>query len=103
MGMERVVTFPGPEPTWPAIRDRITANGGSVQMRMIDNMPAFPDEEPEDTWHELRVTLGGGMITLRRESGRLSVVVWGNADAALRQQQELLTKACAEAGSGTLN
>jgi hypothetical protein len=71
-------------------------------MRMIDNMPAFPDEEPEEGWKELRVSLGGGMITLRREAGRMRVVVWGNADAALQQQQELLTRVCAEAGSGTV-
>jgi hypothetical protein len=102
MGMERVVTFPGSEPTWPAIRDRIIAAGSSVQMRMVDNMPAFPDEEPEDGWRELRVSLGGGMMTLRREPSRMRVVIWGNADAGLRDQQELLARACAEAGSGTL-
>ena len=87
MGMERVVTFPGTEPTWPAVRDRITAVGGNVQMRMIDNMPAFPDEEPEVGWRELRVSLGVGMLTLRREPGRIRVVVWGNADEAMRRDR----------------
>ena len=101
MGMERVVTFPGPEPGWPAVRDRIAAAGRTVQMRMIDNLPAFPDEEPEAGWRELRVSLGGGMLTVRREPGRLWVVVWGNADEALKLDQELLARACAEAGSGT--
>jgi hypothetical protein len=100
--MERVVTFPGPEPSWPAVRDRISAAGSPLQMRMIDNMPAFPDEEPESTWRELRVSLGGGMLTVRREPGRLRVVVWGNADEALKRDQELLARACAEAGGGTL-
>jgi|SRR5947209_6890058 len=103
MGIERVVTFPGPEPSWPAVRDRIAAGGAAVQMRMIDNTPAFPDEEPEVNWQELRITLGGGMLTIRREPGRLRVVVWGNADEALRRDQEMLAKACAEAGGGTLS
>ena len=103
MGMERVVTFPGTEPSWPAVRDRIAAAGGAVQMRMIDNMPAFPDEDPEEGWHELRVSLGGGMLTLRREPGRMRVVVWGNADEALKRDQEVLARACAEAGGGTVS
>jgi hypothetical protein len=102
MGMERVVTFPGPEPSWPSVRDRIVAAGGTVQMRMIDNMPAFPDEEPDGNWRELRVSLGAGMVTVRRETGRLRVIVWGNADEALRRDQELLATACAETGSGTV-
>ena len=103
MGMERVITFPGTEPSWPAVRDRIAAAGGAVQMRMIDNLPAIPDEEPEEGWRELRVSLGGGMLTVRREPGSLRVVVWGNADEALRRDQEMLAKACAEAGGGAVS
>jgi hypothetical protein len=103
MGMERVVTFPGAEPAWPAVRDRIAAAGRVVQMRMVDNLPAFPDEEPDEGWGELRVSLGGGMVTVRREPGRLRVVVWGNADEALKQDQDLLARACAEAGGGVVS
>lgn len=102
MGMERVVTFPAGEPAWPAVRDRIAAAGRAVQMRMIDNLPALPDEEPEEGWRELRVSLGGGMLTVRREVTRLRVVVWGNADEALRQDLELVARACAEAGGGVV-
>ncbi len=102
MGMERVVTFAGDAPSWPAVRDRITAGGAAVQMRMIDNMPAFPDEDPEAGWRELRISLSGAMLTLRREPGRMRVVVWGNADETTRRDQDLVAKACAEAGSGTV-
>ena len=102
MGMVRVVTFPDAGPTWEAVRDRLTAAGVSVQMRMIDNMPAFPDEAPELDWKELRVSLGGGMITLRREAEKWSAVVWGNADEALRADQDRLAQASAAAGGGTV-
>jgi hypothetical protein len=102
MGMERVITFPGVEPSWPAVRETIAVAGRAVQMRMIDNLPAFPDEEPETGWREMRLSLGGGMLTLRREPGRLRVVVWGNADEALQRDQELLAKACADAGGGVV-
>jgi hypothetical protein len=100
MGLERVVVFPDAGPSWPSVRDRLSAAGVAVQMRLIDNQPALPDEEPEDGWRELRVSHGNGMLTLRREPGRMHVVVWGNADDALRRDQEALARACAEAGAG---
>src|SRR5262245_926384 len=100
MGMERVVTFAGAGPSWAAVRDRLSAAGAAVQMRMIDNLPAFPDEEPADDWRELRVTLGDGMITVRREPGRVRLTVWGNADDELRRHLELLGKAFADTGGG---
>jgi hypothetical protein len=103
MGMERVVTFAGARPSWTAVRERLSAAGAGVQMRMIDNLPAFPDEEPPDNWRELRVSLGGGMLTLRCEPGRMRVIVWGNADAALLRDQETLARASAEAGGGTVS
>ena len=97
MGMERVVACPTGVPPWAAIRDRLSAAGAAVQMRMIDNLPAFPDEDPPGDWRELRVSLGSGMLTLRRDADRLHVVVWGNADAGLVRDQETLARACAEA------
>ena len=100
MGMECVVTFQAGEPTWSAIRTRIESAGGTLQMRMIDGMPAFPDEEPPSDWQELRVSLGGGMLTLRREPGRIRVIVWGNADEALKRDQQNLAQACADVGGG---
>src|SRR5262245_48531339 len=54
MGMERTVQVEGQGPDWSTIRSRIAASGFALQMRMIDNMPAFPDEEPEPNWQELR-------------------------------------------------
>jgi hypothetical protein len=102
MGMERVVEFGGPEPSWAAVREKLAARGLTPQMRMIDGLPALPDEEPEANWRELRVAFDGGMVTLRREPGRFRVVVWGNADGALRRDQETIAAACAEAGGGTV-
>jgi hypothetical protein len=94
--MERTISFTGTGPSWPLIRARLVAKGFAPQMRMIDNMPAFPDEDPEEGWQELRVTLGHGMITLRRNGNTLGVIVWGNADEELQKDQEALVKACEE-------
>jgi hypothetical protein len=65
---------------------------------MIDNLPAFPDEAPPEEWRELRVTLGHGMITLRRESNAIRVIVWGNADEATQRDQDILAKAIGRSG-----
>ena len=102
MGMERAVQFAEPGPPWSAVREHLAAAGFAVQMRMIDNMPAFPDEEPALDWNELRVSLGEGMITVRRESGRVRLIVWGNADEALRRDQEKLAEAWMTAGGGVV-
>lgn len=94
MGMERTITFSDEPPTWPSIVAKLTAAGHAVQMRMIDNMPAFPDEEPDLGWRELRVSLGAGMITLRHDANQIRVIVWGNADGATLAHQEAIANAC---------
>jgi hypothetical protein len=42
------------------------------------------------------------MITVRRQSGRVGIMVWGNADEELQRHQELLAKSFAEAGGGVV-
>jgi hypothetical protein len=69
---------------------------------MIDGLPAFPDEVPEGGWRELRLGSAAGMVTLRRSDPLLSVIVWGNADAALLAVRDRIAWACAAAGSGTI-
>jgi hypothetical protein len=102
MGVERVVTFAGPPPGWAAIQKEAAAAGLALSVRMIDGLPAFPDEEPADGWREVRVSTPGGMISLRQSPGAIAAVVWGNADEALRREWESLAQAIAAAGGGTL-
>jgi hypothetical protein len=71
---------------------------------MIDGELAFPDEEPPENWHELRLGTPEGMIvTVRRERDQVVLVVWGNSDARLVQAWNALTCAFAEAGKGTMH
>lgn len=85
MGVERVVTFPaGSPPAWAAVADKLRAFGEAPVLRMIDGLPAFPDETPADDWRELRVGLAAGMVTLRRTSPTsIACVTWGTDDPAL--------------------
>jgi hypothetical protein len=68
---------------------------------MIDGELAFPDEEPPESWRELRLATPEGMVvTARREQDRVVLVVWGNADAELLRAWNAITWAFADAAKG---
>lgn len=101
MGMEQVVRLETEAvPAWDAVRQLLTGRGYPLQVRMIDGELAFPDEEPPATWRELRVGTPGGMVTVRREPGRVVCVTWGNAGGEMLRAWNALTWAFAEAGGG---
>ncbi len=80
MGVQSNFSFPsGNIPSWeqPRLARR------AIAIRMIDGMPAFPDEAPTDGWNEVRIGLAGTMITLRRTAEMIAIVTWGTVDPAL--------------------
>lgn len=101
MGVELQITFPvKPIPAWPAVAGLLAGCGVAAQMRMIDGELAFPDEEPPESWRELRVAAGGAMITIRRGDGSVTLVGWGNMDDAQKKLRTALAWAFASAGGG---
>jgi hypothetical protein len=98
--MQQTVVFDALPPTWPAVRDLLARHGLALQMRMIDGELAFPDEEPAESWRELRVSGAGGMVNIRRGDRQVELIVWGNADPGLRQLWNALAWAFAESGAG---
>src|SRR6266511_4544191 len=102
MGLDCTVRFPGPVPGWDTIKGQLARLGEPAPLRMIDGLPAFPDESPEDGWRELRVGFPAGMVTLRRGNDSLTCVIWSNADAGLLAARDRVTWACAAAGQGTV-
>lgn len=104
MGLDCTVRFPGASvPGWDAVKGQLARLGESAPLRMIDGLPAFPDESPEEGWRELRVGFAAGMVTLRRGIDALTCVVWSNADPALLAARDRLAWACAAAGQGTVS
>ena len=103
MGMDQKVIFP-PEktPTWPQLADLLAKKSLPLQMRMIDGELAFPDETPPEHWRELRVGASAGMVTLRRDPDGITLVIWGNADANMRQTWNALAWAIAHLTGGTI-
>jgi hypothetical protein len=104
MGLERTIRFPADEaPGWERIRTQLCRVGETAALRMIDGMPAFPDEVPEALWKELRIGTSAGMVTIRRGRGMLSCVVWGNSDETLNVAWMKVIWACAAAGDGLID
>jgi hypothetical protein len=104
MGLERTIRFRGDAvPTWEAIRGQLHGLGVSPVVRLIDGLPAFPDEVPPSDWKELRIALSAGMVTIRRDRGSLTCVIWGNADASLGKDWQSVVVACAAAGGGLID
>lgn len=101
MGLDRLVRL-ADAPGWDDIRGQLARVGLAPSIKMIDGLPAFPDEAPEPGWSELRLGFPAGMVTLRRAADGLSCVVWGNADAALLASRDALCWSVAAAGGGTV-
>ena len=104
MGLEQRIHFADEAtPTWEAIRTQLSRVGETPALRLIDGLPAFPDETPEPGWKELRIATTAGMVSIRRQPGMLACVVWGNADPALAAAWARVVWACAVAGGGTID
>jgi hypothetical protein len=82
-----------PYADWAKVNDELARAGFAVEMRMIDGELAFPDEQPPQSWRELRVAHGGAMVTIRRGVGEVVLIAWGNADEAQRRLWEALAQA----------
>ncbi len=103
MGVERTILHePDLLPDWAVVRGLLIANGETATIRMIDGLPAFPDEIPDATWHELRVGLTGGMVTVKRRVGQLLCVTWGTGEPALVRSWNLLNYCLTKATHGTI-
>ena len=72
-------------PAWSALLSAFAQVGETPSIRMIDGLPAFPDEVPADDWKEVRLMFSGGMVTLRQDGEQLQCVAWGSDDPALQQ------------------
>jgi len=104
MGMDRKVALPADAvPSWVHLSSFFSARQYPVKLMMIDGELSFPDEQPPDSWRELRLGTSLGMVTLRRETDGISVVTWGNAEGPLRQAWDTVTWAIAEVFGGKIH
>jgi hypothetical protein len=97
MGIERIVTNDNPKVApvvWKQLQGLLAEAGEAATLRMIDGLPAFPDEEPESQWKELRVGFAHGMVTIRRsDPTTYRIVTWGDIDPQLQVSVERVRQA----------
>ena len=103
MGLDQRITFPATQaPSWPNIKQRLADRGIACELRMIDGELSFPDETPPEDWRELRLGTPGGMITLRRESDGVRLVIWGNAESGLLAARDAIADVIVHLTNGTV-
>jgi hypothetical protein len=94
MGFQRTIESAVPI-TWPAVKNTLLRLGEQPVLRMIDGLPAFPEEIPADDWKELRIGLSGEMVTLRRSARGYECVSWGSPTGVLKRSLDAVCVAVA--------
>lgn len=103
MGLTRTLCCPHGIRVWPQVAAALRDRGLAPQLRMIDGQLALPDEEPTMEWREIRVSISGSMVTLRRHADAIELVTWGNADAGQQAAGEAIAEAILKLGAGPPN
>jgi hypothetical protein len=55
---------------------------------MVDNQLVSPRLPPPSSWQDVRVKTPAGTVSLKLAGNRVSVTIFGNADAALVEMQQ---------------
>jgi hypothetical protein len=90
MGMVHEVACPHGLPNWPDLLKQLSAQGVRAEMRMIDAQVALPDEMPPPDWQEVRVSLDGWMVTVRRARESVHLIAWGDPRPELQHAVSVL-------------
>ena len=72
--------------------DRLAAAGLPSSLAMVDNVLQGPGATPPVAWRDARLRTPAGVVTLRRVPSGVAVVVFGNADDALRDAQRTIAE-----------
>jgi hypothetical protein len=91
MGLDVTVDRAAPLAFVPLLA-KLAERGLPATIAMVDGQLHLPKAEPPATWRDVRLRTPAGMLTVRRDGARLSIVVFGNADDALQRAQQLLAE-----------
>jgi len=90
MGLE--LTIDGARPLAEALA-RLAESGAPASIVMIDGALVMPGAAPPPSWSDVRVKTAAGTFALKRRGDAVSVVAFGNADAAAQAMQARLADA----------
>jgi hypothetical protein len=86
VGVEIAIPRQGPCRLAPVLA-ALQAQGVAAAVVMVDNVLTPAGAPLADVWHDVRLRTPAGMVTLRRHPTGVAVIVFGNADPALREVQ----------------
>jgi hypothetical protein len=72
------------------------------QLRLVDGLPAFPNESVPEEFQEIRLALNGCMVTLIAGESGLKLVTWSSIDPMFKQAVDRLAEGLASAGDGSV-
>src|SRR4051794_8943953 len=107
MGLEVVVPWGSPEagiagaapcPLAPLLT-KLAADGLPAAVAMLDGALHSPLAPLPDDWRDVRLKTAAGTVTLTRKPGAIAVVVFANADDALKAAQAKIAAAFASSAS----
>ncbi|HEX8952583.1 MAG TPA: hypothetical protein VF945_12095 [Polyangia bacterium] len=90
MGLE--LTVDGARPLGEALA-RLAAGGAPSSIVMIDGALVMPNATPPAAWSDVRLKTPAGTFALKRRGDGVSVVAFGNADAAAQAMQQRIADA----------
>ncbi|MSP60413.1 MAG: hypothetical protein EXR72_08735 [Myxococcales bacterium] len=67
--------------------------GMACAVMMVDGGLRAPGAAPPEEWRDVRLRTPAGTVTLTRDRGGVTVMVFGNADAALQAAQRRIADA----------
>ncbi len=92
MGLEIVIPRQAPC-SLDRVIETVSAAGLPCVVAMIDNVLQGPVAPLPASWRDVRLRTPAGMVTLRQTPTGVAVIVFGNADAALRAAQQTVVDA----------
>ena len=93
MGMELAVQRSADGVSIRGVLEVLSRGGMVCTVMMVDGQLVMPGSEPPAGWRDVRLRTPSGMVTVTRKPTGLSVVVFGNADAALQEAQRRVAEA----------
>jgi hypothetical protein len=92
VGLEILVARTRPCPLAPVL-EALVAGGVKISVAMVDGVLQGPGATVPTEWRDVRLRTPAGMVALRRMSGGIAVLVFGNAGPELQSAQRAVADA----------
>ena len=86
----------------PQLSEVLASIGDGWKLRLVDGLPAFPDEAVPSEFHEVRLALSGEMVTVVSEPFGYRLVTWSFVSPEFQNAVNRLAERLVFTGGGTI-